>query len=138
MRLAVLDTNVIISAGVKRQGVPATLILDWVLEGQLQIVLCPSIIEEYRQVAHRSKFLAHGFPPLWLELLIEGGLHLPEPRAWPDPLPDPKDEPFIALARASGAWLVTGNLKHFPEKARCGTTVLSPADYMAHLLAGDR
>jgi putative PIN family toxin of toxin-antitoxin system len=136
MRLAVFDTNIIISAGIKRHGAPATLVIDWALEGQLQVVVCPSVVTEYRQVARRSKFLAHGFPPLWLELLIEGGLHLPEPNAWPDPLPDPKDAPFLALSRASGAWLVTGNLKHFPEKSRSGAIVLSPADYLAHLQSG--
>lgn len=31
MRLAVLDTNVIVSAGIKPGSAPATLIMDWVL-----------------------------------------------------------------------------------------------------------
>jgi len=133
MRLAVLDTNVIISAGLKSGGVPGTLIMDWVLEGQVQVVICPWIVEEYRQVARRRKFAAYGFPPLWLEFLIDESLCLPDPEVWPHSVPDPKDAPFLALAHATGAWLVTGNLKHFPEKARDGVTVLSPADYLAHL-----
>ena len=53
MRLVVLDTNVVISAGINIAGAPATLIVDWVLEGQVQIVTCPWIVEEYRQVARR-------------------------------------------------------------------------------------
>lgn len=138
MRLVVLDTNVVISAGINIAGAPATLIVDWVLEGQVQLVTCPWIVEEYRQVARRKKFATYGFPPLWLELLIEGGLHLPEPNAWPDPLPDPKDAPFLALAFASGAWLISGNLKHFPEKSRNKVTVISPADYLSRLHASSK
>jgi hypothetical protein len=42
--------------------------------------------------------------------------------------------PFLALAYSAGAWLVTGNLRHFPEEIREGVTVLSPADYLAHLM----
>ncbi len=32
---------------------------------------------------------------------------------------------------ASGAWLVTGNLKHFHRSARHGVTVVSPDHYLA-------
>jgi putative PIN family toxin of toxin-antitoxin system len=138
MRLVVLDTNVIVSAGIKRDGAPGLLITNWVLDGLVLAVTCPSIMTEYLEVAGRSKFLAYDFPPQWLELLIDESLHLPNPEPEPYSLPDPKDAPFLALARASGAWLVTGNLTHFPAKSRAGVTVLSPADYLAHLLAGDR
>ena len=135
MRLVVLDTNVVVSAGIRPDHAPAKLVMDWVLERQVQVVACPSIVEEYRQVARRKKFAAYGFPPLWLEFLIEQSLYLPDPEPWPLPIPDAKDAPFLALARATGAWLVTGNLKHFPEKARGRVTALSPADYLSHLLA---
>jgi putative PIN family toxin of toxin-antitoxin system len=135
MRLAVLDTNVIISAGIKRGDAPAELILDWVLDGQVVAVTCPWVVAEYRTVIQRAKFLRYGFPPSWLEFLIEESLRLPEPAAWPLPVPDPKDAPFLALAKAAGAVLVTGNLKHFPESIRMGVPVLAPADYLAHLMA---
>lgn len=138
MKLAVLDTNVIVAGGINPDGPPAKLVLDWALRGQLAVVACPLIVEEYRTVVRRSKFAAYGFPPLWLEPLIDATLHLPDPEAWPLPMPDPKDAPFLALAWAAGAWLVTGNLKHFPVKARARVTVISPADYLAHLVAGNR
>ncbi len=134
MRLVVLDTNVIVSAGIKPGGAPAEIVMDWVLEGQVQAVTCPWIIGEYREVARRAKFRRYGFPPRWLEFLIEESLRMPDPAAWPHPGPDPKDMPFLALAHAAGAWLVTGNLKHFPEPVREGVVVLSPADYLPHLV----
>jgi putative PIN family toxin of toxin-antitoxin system len=134
MRLIVLDTNVIVSAGIKPGSAPARLVMDWVLEGQVQAVVSPWIAEEYREVARRVKFRRYGFPPQWLEFLIEESLYLPDPATWPaTPAPDPKDIPFLAVAHAAGAWLVTGNLKHFPEAASNDVRVLSPADYLHHL-----
>ncbi len=135
MRLVVLDTNVIVSAGIKPGSAPATLIMDWVLDGQIQVVTSPGIVEEYREVARRGKFRRYGFPPPWLEFLIDESLRLPDPTAWPLRGPDPSDMPFLALANESGAWLVTGNLKHFPKALRGDVKVLSPGDYLTRLTA---
>ena len=133
MRLAVLDTNVIVSAGIKPGSAPATLVMDWVLEGLVQVVTSPWVVREYQEVVRRPRFQRYGFPPLWLEFLIDESLRLPDPTAWAERGPDPKDLPFLALARVAGAWLVTGNIKHFPETFRDGVRVLSPAEYLAHL-----
>jgi putative PIN family toxin of toxin-antitoxin system len=133
VRLVVLDTNIIVSAGIKPEGAPARLVVDWVLEGLVQVVTSPLIIEEYRAIVERPKFHRIGFPPLWLEFLIEESMRLPDPVKWPHRGPDPKDMLFLALAHDAGAWLVTGNLRHFPDELREGVTVLSPTDYLAHL-----
>ena len=133
MRLAILDTNVVVSAGLKLSSVPFQLVADWVLAGRVQLVTCPSIVSEYREVLLRPKFTRHGFPPAWLGQLIEESLRLPDPPPWTHSVPDAKDAIFLALAHASGAWLVTGNLKHFPKPGRHGVTVLSPAEYLDHL-----
>lgn len=134
MRFVVLDTNVIVSASINSEGPPAKIIADWIFGERVHIVTCPCVVAEYREVVRRAKFHRYGFPPLWLEALIEGGMQIPELKPWPYTCPDPKDTPFLALAHAAGAWLVTGNLKHFPESVRNGVTVLSPGDYLAHLL----
>lgn len=136
MRLVVLDTNVIVSAGIKPEGAPAQILMDWVLEGLVQVVASPVVVAEYREVVRRAKFERYGFPPLWLEFVIEESLRLGDPEPWMLDCPDPKDAPFLALAHASGAWLVTGNMKHFPEEARGGVRVLSPADFLGHLDGG--
>jgi putative PIN family toxin of toxin-antitoxin system len=136
MRLAVLDTNVIVSAGIKPGGAPARILLDWVLEGHVLAVTSPAVVEEYREVVRRPKFQRCGFPPLWLELLIEGSLWLEDAESWTPGCPDRDDIPFLALAHAAGAWLVTEELKHFPKSVRNGVTVISPSDYLAHLMGG--
>ncbi len=138
MRLVVLDTNVIVSAGIRSTGPPARLLVDWVLPGSVQLVVSPWIRSEYREVAARAKFRRYGFPPAWLEFLMEECLLLPEPAPWPLSIPDTKDAPFLAVAKASGAWLVTGNLKHFPRNGRQGVTVVSLAAYLEELESCER
>ncbi len=134
MRLIVLDTSVIVSAGINPVGPPAKIVAGLVLRGVVHTAISPDVAAEYREVVRRAKFQRYGFPPLWLKFAIEESLWLDEPVAWPHDCPDPKDAPFLALAHASGAWLVTGNLKHFPESACGGVRVLSPAGYLAHLV----
>jgi putative PIN family toxin of toxin-antitoxin system len=133
MRLVVLDTNVVVSAGIRADGAPAQLIRDWVMRRQVQMVCSPFVAAEYREVTRREKFRPYDFPPFWLEFAIEESFWLAEPEPWPYSCPDPKDAPFLALAHASGAWLVTGNLKHFPEAARAGVRVISPGNYLEYL-----
>jgi uncharacterized protein len=132
MRLIVLDTNVLVSARINSEGVPSK-IVNMVLDGEIQAVTSPCVTAEYIAVASRAKFHAYGFPPIWLGTLIRNSLALADPESFPHPCPDPKDTPFLALARASGAWLVTGNLKHFPEHVRGGVVVVSPAEYLGRL-----
>jgi putative PIN family toxin of toxin-antitoxin system len=136
MRLAVLDTNIIVSAAIQPGSAPAKLIMDWVLEGQIQVVTSPWVVGEYREVVRRTKFQRYGFPPHWLEVLIEESLRLQDPVPWATRGPDPKGMPFLALAHVAGAWLVTGNLKHFPPAIRNGVTVLLPAEYLTQLGEG--
>ena len=136
MRLAVFDTNVIISAGISRSGVPARLVFEWVLDGNVRLAVSPFVIREYREVVRRPKFLRYAFPPDWLAQLIEEGVYVDDPAPWPVSMPHPEDSRFLALAHTTGAWLVTGNIRHFPVSARRGVTVLLPADYLAHLTGG--
>jgi hypothetical protein len=42
-------------------------------------------------------------------------------------LPDEDDRPFYEVAKAANAYLITGNLKHFPQEP----FILSPADFLA-------
>src|SRR5208282_5495981 len=105
MRLVVLDTNVIVSASISPVGPPAKIIRGWILGGKVHIVTSSQVAAEYREVVRRSKFHRYGFPPLWLEYLIEGSMQLPDSSAFPYACPDPKDTPFLALAHAAGAWL---------------------------------
>ena len=133
MRLVVLDTNVIVSAGIKPMGFPAHIVRNAIQDANIQIAVSPSIVSKYRRVSRYSKFAQYRFPPQWLEFLIEGALRFPDGEPWPHPLPDPDDRCFLSLAHKTGAWLITGNLKHYPAKTRDGVTVHTPVAYVAIL-----
>ncbi len=128
-RLVVLDRNILVSAGLA-PGPPAQ-IVAMTLRRELAMILCPGVLREYLEVMGRPKFAKAGFPPGWLERLLAMSARLPhDPPTWPNPLPDPKDAVFLALAKAAGAVLVTGSLKHFPLEARTGTEVLASRKYL--------
>ena len=68
-----------------------------------------------------------------MEVLIEGALRFPDEASWPHPLPNPDDACFLSLAKTTGAWLITGNLKHYPVASRGDVIVHTPAEYVAML-----
>jgi hypothetical protein len=63
----------------------------------------PCIVAEYRRVFPYSKFTRYGFPPQWLEFLIESALRFPDGETWPRPLPDPDDACSFPRPQ-TGAW----------------------------------
>jgi predicted nucleic acid-binding protein len=95
--------------------------------------VCPSIVAEYREVLHRPRFRPKGFPPGWFSRFLQVAFHEPEPGSWPMRGPDPDDLVFLALGKAVGATVVTGNLAHYPEAIRVGVAVLSPSSYLKSL-----
>lgn len=52
------------------------------------------------------------------------------PRASTAFLPHEADRPFLEVAAAADAVLVTGNLRHFPKHARAGVTVGGPKEFL--------
>jgi hypothetical protein len=57
---------------------------------------------------------------------------------WPEPLPDPDDEPFLVVAGATGSVLVTGNLRHIPRRLRRGVDVGSTCQLFDQLTRSHR
>jgi predicted nucleic acid-binding protein len=51
-------------------------------------------------------------------------------------LPDPDDEPFLSVAAAAAAVLISGNLRHFPVRVRAEVTVLSPRAFVDGMRGG--
>jgi predicted nucleic acid-binding protein len=135
LRLAVLDTNVVVSAAIQRLG-PSARIVWSALDGQLRIVTCPAVVEEYREVMHRPRLARRGLPPDWLDFLVDQSLQRPDPAPWPLRGPDPDDLVFLALAKDAGAILVSGNLADYPAAIRSGVRVLSPKEYAESLPGG--
>ena len=128
--ILVLDTNVVVSGLLSPFGAPGE-IVRLVSSGVLSLCYEARILAEYREVLQRPVF---PFTLVQVEALldqIQAGGQLVEAHPLPVPLPDPDDEVFLAAALAGQAqYLVTGNLKHYPARARHGVRVVLPADFL--------
>lgn len=117
---AVLDTNVLVSALLSAHDDAATVqVLDKFFEGEVIPLYSDEILQEYHEVLGREKF--HFAPALISTLLTAvrkfGVCVAPSPTG--EVLPDMKDLPFYEVVmekRDDDAYLVTGNMKHFPQK----------------------
>lgn len=116
---AVIDTNVLVSAMLKWQSVPGS-ILEFSLEGIVVPVLSEEIVEEYKAVLERPKFgLGDDIISDIISSIEKVGLFVDSEEIDID-LPDPKDRVFYEVVmeqrKEDDAFLVTGNIKHFPKK----------------------
>lgn len=124
MRL-VVDTNVLV-AGVLSPSGPPGWIVEAVLSGEIEPAFDGAIRSKYEDVLRRRELsLAPARVTALLDVLNRFGFEVTVP-PWPDVLPDPDDAPFLAVAAWVGCPLVTGNLRHFPAKARRTVAVLTP------------
>ena len=126
----VLDTNVLVSALLSPFGPPGE-ILRLVTTGVIQVCHDTRILGEYRQVLLRPAFpfRPHHVDSLLDQIEADGEAVTAFPLS--ERLPDPDDEAFLEVALAGAArYLVTGNLKHYPERSRQGVAVTSPRGFL--------
>jgi len=119
--LAVIDTNIIISGLLKTPSIPRT-ILDLVSEGVLIPVIHASVMEEYEAVLGRPKFCINPIiSQLILNMFQDSGVMIDETVSYNSSLPDEKDRIFyellLTVQETDVAYLITGNLKHFPTSS---------------------
>ena len=116
---AVIDTNVLVSAMLKFHSVPGS-IIELALSGTIIPILNEAIEQEYREVLSRPKF---HLPPDLIDDIIgsfrKKGLYI-DAESLELNLPDPKDLVFYEVVmeerKQEDAYLITGNIKHFPVK----------------------
>lgn len=129
-----LDTNVIVSGLLTPRG-SCGQILDLLIDGFFQTCADPRILEEYETVFERVEL---GLRPRDVEEVLRflGAVaELVAAPPLPAKLPDLDDLPFLEVAAAAGALLVTGNKRHFPARERHGVRVLSPREFLDLLAA---
>lgn len=117
---AVIDTNVLVSALLSSKDDAATVqIVGKMIAGEIIPLYSNEITDEYREVLSRKKF---GFSKDIVEFLVTSvekfGIQV-DPSPSGTVLPDMKDLPFYEVVlekREDNAYLVTGNIKHFPKE----------------------
>lgn len=125
---AVIDTNVFVSALLSKNADTATVkVLDAMIRKKIIPLYHQEMLKEYDKVLHRSKF---HFKEEQIQLVIENvknyGVEIfPQPTG--EILIDMDDLIFYEVTmekRDDGAYLVTGNKKHYPIK----DFVVTPAE----------
>lgn len=116
---AVIDTNIIISAMLKADSVPST-VVNKALHGNITPILNDKILSEYENVLLRPKFNFNSVVVNTFLKTIKGRAIFSKEAEINDILPDPNDTVFFAvlteIRKYKPAYLITGNLKHFPSK----------------------
>lgn len=117
---AVIDTNVLVSALISNHSDAATVqLMERLIMGDIIPIYSAEILKEYRNVLGRKKFKFDSDLVKYILYYIEEHGILTEPASTGIILPDIKDIPFFEVVmdrQDEGAYLVTGNLKHFPQK----------------------
>lgn len=116
---AVIDTNVLVSAMLKWDSVPGN-VMELAFGGSIVPILNESILAEYREVLSRPKFhLSEDIINDVIDTINENALYVDAEQLEIE-LPDPKDRVFYEVVmeerKEEDAYLVTGNIKHFPQK----------------------
>ena len=125
MLYAVLDTNVIVSALWTPDG-NASAIMDLVLTDRVVPCFSQDIIKEYRTVLTRPKlaFKNSRIDAMISEITGRGILVTVQPSKII--MSDESDRKFYDTAKLCNAFLITGNVRHFPKDR----FILNPRDFL--------
>ena len=134
---AVIDTNVIISSLLTHnQKSPTRIVLDMVREGRIVPMVNSDITEEYLEVLSRSKFHFSSCDVSEIMGVFSDRGEIFVPDSLRGEFVDLNDVIFYeTYLLKDGAYLVTGNLKHFPVEPR----IIPPVDMVRilHLSEGN-
>ena len=111
----VIDTNVLISAALKPEGLQRTALILAVTKPALFYVSHP-ILKEYADVLSRPELAIRTGIRQQLLQLVKNHSHVVTPSRRLEICTDPDDNVFVECADAARAdYLITGNQRHFPR-----------------------
>ena len=130
---AVFDTNVLISSLLTRHPDSATaVVVNMIADGVIIPLYNEEILTEYEEVLHRKKFpFSEKNIQRLLRMIRQFGLAV-SPSPTNEILPDMDDLVFYEVVmekRDDDAYLITGNIKHFPERS----FIVTPAEMLTIL-----
>jgi len=126
----VIDTNVLISAALKPDGLQRTTFLLAITKPGRLYVSTP-ILEEYAEVLARPELSIRRGLRLQLLQFIKNHGHLVVPSRQIEVTSDPDDNIFVECADAARAdFLITGNRKHFPTFWK-NTKIVTPREFVS-------
>jgi putative PIN family toxin of toxin-antitoxin system len=130
----VLDTNVFIS-GIFFSGPPYQILKAW-RDGRVQLVVSPSILDEYRRIGAELalEFQDVDLKP-FLDLLTVQAEIVLAPTLLPVIQDDPSDDKFLEAAVAGKASYIISGDKHLLKLSEFqGIQILKPGDFVKRYL----
>ena len=122
----VVDTNVMISAILSPRGNAAKIINIIADNEEIKLFYSAEIMAEYREVLSRKRLnIDPKKRAAYIEAIKDAGIEV-EPAASDISLPDESDRIFYDVALKTGAILITGNKKHYPDE----TFIKLPAEFL--------
>jgi putative PIN family toxin of toxin-antitoxin system len=133
----VIDTNVVVSAALKPEGLQRTVVLLAMTKPALWYV-SDAIVSEYAMVLARPELKIRRSLRQQLLQLIKNHTRVVSPPSLAQVTSDPADNMFVECADAARAdYFVTGNQRHFPEFWK-NTKIISSREFLSviapHLL----
>ena len=111
----VLDTNILVSACWKPDGLESQVVND-AIAGTITACVSAEILAEYRDVLSRRKLAALSSRAAELLINLERAALFVETGNQVNASIDDDDNRFLECAEAAAAdYLITGNLRHYPE-----------------------
>lgn len=132
MIYVVIDTNVLVSALITKNPEAATAkVVRLLLEQEFVPLYDADIIAEYEDVLHRSKFpILKETADALISFIIENGIESSRVD-FDESMPDEDDRVFYEVSLSQeDSFLVTGNLKHYPQTPK----VITPADFVGLMM----
>jgi putative PIN family toxin of toxin-antitoxin system len=125
----VIDTNILVSAALKPQGLPRA-VFRLAITKPARIYVSEPILDEYRDVfAGPELQIRKGLRQQFLQL-VKNRSRLVTPWRSLAITKDPDDNKFLECADAAGAdYLVTGNQRHYPRFWK-KTKVITPREFI--------
>ena len=126
----VIDTNILVSAALKPEGLPRT-VLVLAMTRPARLYVSQAILAEHREVLSRREFkIRRGLRQQLLQIL-KNRAQLVDPVRGLQVTKDPDDNKFLECADAARAdYLITGNQRHFPRFWK-KTTIISSREFIS-------
>lgn len=125
----VIDTNVVVSANLSDEGLPAA-ILDLAANKTILMFVSPAILAEYEAVLRRPRLNLSPTAVASSLAVIRNISRLVKPTRRLAAAADETDNRFLECAISAGAdYIITGNARHFPERFE-GIRIVTPREFL--------
>jgi uncharacterized protein len=125
----VIDTNVLASALLTKGGLPEA-VINLAISGQVRWFASEAIIAEYENVLKRPRLAISSGKAAEAIARIRAVVSVVSAAVRVAAATDPDDNQFLECAEAAQAhYLVTGNIRHFPEVWK-ETRIVTPREFI--------